>query len=87
MSLGDVAEEILRRGNCSQDVICERIEKKREKKRKKETGDLKQVLPWNKWGEFTRKGTVETHELLDQTVGIRSSDAEALPSAHRDART
>lgn len=63
------------RGNCSQDIIYERIEKKGSKKKKKETRDLKQVLPWDKWEDVMRKGI----------VGIRSPDPEALPLVHSDA--
>lgn len=42
--------------------------KKGSKKKKKETRDLKQVLPWDKWEDVMRKGTVENHELLDQQL-------------------
>ena len=66
------------RGNCSQDVIYERIGKKGGEK-EKETRDLKQVLPWNKWEGFMRRVTLKNHNLLDQIVGVRSPDPTHFP--------
>lgn len=49
------------------------------RKKKKETRDRKQVLPWGKWEGVMRKGTVENHELLDQQLESSHPTPRHLP--------
>lgn len=79
MSLGGVAEEILRREGGETAVRMRESEKKGGKKKEKETRDLKQVLPWKKREGLMRRATMKNHKLLDQIVGVRSPDPTHFP--------